>query len=283
MENYAALRDQHLQGRLLQLFERAGTNTLQLHLVGRHTHITIEPENIQTILATDQKKWNLTSQRKGGLHPLLGKGIFTTDGLEWQHSRRTLRPYFDRSQVRNFVSLEKHVSRLLAKIPRNGDTVDLSELFFRLTLDSATEMLFGESTDVVSEARGKRFAESFARAQADAAKRSQLGWLYNLMPQSRNAKRDTEFVQDFVDHYVEKGLSRYSQLKNGNRDVEDTQRPVVLEGLVRQTDDRVRIRSELLNILLAGRDTTASLLTNIWFILSKRPDLWRKLQEDVAT
>jgi cytochrome P450 len=35
--------------------------------------------------------------------------------------------------------------------------------------------------------------------------------------------------------------------------------------------------------LLAGRDTTASLLTNVWFILAKRPDIWKRLQAEIAT
>lgn len=56
-----------------------------------------------------------------------------------------------------------------------------------------------------------------------------------------------------------------------------------IDELVRQTDDRIRIRSELLNILLAGRDTTASLLSNVWWTLSKRPDVWAKLREDIDT
>lgn len=42
------------------------------------------------------------------------------------------------------------------------------------------------------------------------------------------------------------------------------------------------MRSELLHILLAGRDTTASLLSNVWFELSKRPDIWARLSEEVS-
>ena len=43
----------------------------------------------------------------------------------------------------------------------------------------------------------------------------------------------------------------------------------------------MRIRSELLNILLAGRDTTASLLTNLWWVLARRPDVFDCLQTEV--
>ena len=60
-----------------------------------------------------------------------------------------------------------------------------------------------------------------------------------------------------------------------------TSRYVFLHELVSQTADKVKIRSELLNILLAGRDTTASLLSNVWFELSKRPAIWSRLQHEV--
>ena len=60
-----------------------------------------------------------------------------------------------------------------------------------------------------------------------------------------------------------------------------TSRYVFLHELVSQTSDKIKIRSELLNILLAGRDTTASLLSNVWFELSKRPDVWTRLRREV--
>lgn len=60
-----------------------------------------------------------------------------------------------------------------------------------------------------------------------------------------------------------------------------TSRYVFLHELVSQTSDTVKIRSELLNILLAGRDTTASLLSNVWFELSNRPDVWSRLRREV--
>ena len=44
-----------------------------------------------------------------------------------------------------------------------------------------------------------------------------------------------------------------------------------------------RIREELINILLAGRDTTASLLSNMFFELARRPEIFAKLREEVAT
>lgn len=48
-----------------------------------------------------------------------------------------LRPNFVRSQVGDVLTFEKHVSQLIATI-KESPTVDLSELFFRLTMDSST-------------------------------------------------------------------------------------------------------------------------------------------------
>jgi len=79
---------------------------------------------------------------------------------------------------------------------------------------------------------------------------------------------------------VVKALARRDQLLSEKT---DSTRYIFLDELVRQSTDRVKIRSELLHILLAGRDTTASLLSNVWWILSRRPDIWSALRADVAS
>ena len=211
------------------------------------------------------------------------KGIFTTDGAPWQHSREMLRPNFVRSQVGDLPTFENHVQHLVAAVPRNGTTVDLSELFFRLTMDSATEFLFGESTESLTKGSSEGFSESFTRGQDYIANMSRWGWWAKFFPANEQWTSDQKFVHDFVDYYVDKNLAKRSELLTEKPNSDRSGRYVFIDELVRQTTDRIQIRSELLNILLAGRDTTASLLTNVWFILSKRPDIWRKLQADVET
>lgn len=75
-----------------------------------------------------------------------------------------LRPNFVRSQVGDVQTFEKHVSRLIATIVP-GQEVDLSERFFRLTIDSATEFLFGESTDSLIKDGNDGFSEAFTQSQ----------------------------------------------------------------------------------------------------------------------
>ena len=48
---------------------------------------TNEPENIKTILATDFNTFDLGHRRKKLMGPIVGPGIFSTDGQAWRHSR----------------------------------------------------------------------------------------------------------------------------------------------------------------------------------------------------
>ena len=150
-------------------------------------------------------------------------------------------------------------------------------------MDSATEFLFGESTESLTKGSSAGFAESFTRGQDFIANMSRWGAWAKLFPANTQFKHDQKFVHDFVDYYVYKGLAKRDQLLTEKSNSEKPGRYVFIDELVRQTTDPIQIRSELLNILLAGRDTTASLLTNVWFVLSKRPDLWSKLQAEIAT
>ena len=259
---------------------------------GNNTHVkiiftdlmqTLEPENLKTIMALDFKKWGLGNRRKGTFVPLLGHGIFTTDGAAWHNSRELLRPNFVRSQVGDLATYEIHVDQLIKAIPKDGSTIDLQEMFFMLTMDSATEFLFGESTNCLAPHPSPdnfEFAKAFTRSQeaiADSFRTGKLAqWLRGF-----ETKKDRMYCQEFVDKFVRKGLDYRRRLDLGKTEDKADDRYVFLYELVKRTTDPVQLRAELMNILLAGRDTTASLLSDTWFVLARRPDTWAKLGEEV--
>lgn len=115
-------------------FEFMNARTFTFKSLGKQITTTIEPENIKTMQALDFKKWALPTGRIRFFTPLLGVGIFTSNGASWQHSREMLRPNFVRAQVGDLDMLNVHVSHLIDAIPRDGSMIDLQSLFFRLTL-----------------------------------------------------------------------------------------------------------------------------------------------------
>ena len=283
--NRAALQEHRLLESVQRRFARS-QNTIHFKTLAVDIINTIEPENLKAVMATQFKDFHLPDRRKSAFVPLLGYGIFTTDGHAWQQSRDLLRPNFVRSQVGDMDAFETHVAQLINRIPRDGATVDLQELFLQLTMDSATEFLFGESTGILLGKTdiGARFAEVFNRSQEEAATSLRNGTIHRMF-RTKQFGDDCKTVHAFVDRYVEKGLAYRRSLEASEKKEEKEEPPgryVFLHELVKATSDPLRIRSELLNVLLAGRDTTAGLLSNVFFLLAKRPDVWSKLRKDVG-
>ncbi len=66
-------------------FEEVG-DTFSVVSMGRKLWITREPENVKAVLATNFKDFGI-GRRFRSMGALLGQGIFTSDGILWEHSR----------------------------------------------------------------------------------------------------------------------------------------------------------------------------------------------------
>lgn len=79
-----ATREQILQNDELVLYEELGRHpTWNQNILGNWHHVTADPKNVQAILATKFKDFELGPFRRNLFGPVIGKGIFTTDGQEW--------------------------------------------------------------------------------------------------------------------------------------------------------------------------------------------------------
>ncbi|MCJ1316155.1 hypothetical protein MMC15_001475 [Xylographa vitiligo] len=292
IESYQCLKARTLLETEQKRFATVGVNTFRMQILRESVVMTLEPDNLKTILSLDFKSWSIGPARKRSLTLFLGEGIFTTEGAAWERSRNMLRPAFVRSQIGDLAGLETHVAHLVQAIPRDGSTVDLQPLFFRFTLDTASEFLFGESVNSlapeIETASRSGFEKSWDYCMDALGGEGQLGLGLVFLPywMDGQLQRSIKYINNWIDGLVEKGLNEIAAQnddKNPSSSSSSSSRYVLLHELAAQTTDKVKIRSELLNTLLAGRDTTASLLSNIWFTLSQRPDIYARLREEVDT
>ena len=284
---------------LVSRFERMNKRDYRYSVLGAaSTFVTAEPKNIQALLATQFKDFSLGDIRKANFFPLLGHGIFTLDGEGWDRSRAMMRPQFSRDQVSDLDLEENHIQNMMQALPVDSSSgwtapVDLQVLFFRLTLDSACEFLFGESvgsqlanipgsTSASSTSSAiheeKDFAKAFDTSQAYIATRLRLAglhWLYDTREFRRNCKDTHKFIDYFVNLALNKELKE-KELEKGTKGSQE--KYVFLDALVAQTRDPIELRYQLLNILLAGRDTTASLLGWIFYTLVRNPHHYNQLR-----
>jgi cytochrome P450 len=268
----------------------AGAITYKYSTLGSTNIFTADEKNVQAILATQFPDYDLGPLRRGNFMPLLGNGIFTQDGKPWEHSRAMMRPQFARELVSDLELEECHVQNLMrAIVAKSGDgwtdEVDLQVLFFRLTLDSATEFLFGKSVDsqlsalpsADSGAEENTFAYAFDKAQAVLATRARFQTLYSLYNPAifRQCCKD---CHAFIDQFVRLALSKDQREKELEKGTGGKAKYVFLEALAQQTRDPIELRSQLLHTLLAGRDTTASLLGWLFYCLARDTVRYTKLR-----
>lgn len=235
-------------------------------LFGQRITDTIDPQNLQALLATNFKDFGTGERRSKQFGALLGYNIFTSDGEFWAHSRAMFRPLFNREQINDLEETDRAAKILIDVLPQGRDgwteEVDLMGYFYRFTLDTATAFLVGHTTDsqlafagrLVNEkgsvndmAADQEFVQSFTVAQEWLSWRIRLQGLYWLV-QSRKWWKATANVRSFVNQYVRMALDQQAQEERLGKPIDDGKKYNLLRELARECRDPIELRDQLLGV-----------------------------------
>ncbi|KUJ13716.1 cytochrome P450 [Mollisia scopiformis] len=249
--------------------------TFEVKLLGRVGYFTLDPQNLEAILSTNFEDWGLGSRREG-LYPMIGEGIFTQDGHQWKHSRELLRRQFVRIQYQDVKVFETPINSLLAALSSQTGVIDLQPEFFRFTLATTTSLIFGEPFAGLTPKDHEVFEENFDYCALIGAMRLRLAnfcWLYN----PSKFKQACAEVKKYATYYVNHALK--DQEENGEEEAAD-RHPFILD-LYKELRDPILVRDQLMNVLIAGRDTTACLMSWTFYLLVRHPTSLERLQQEI--
>ena len=250
------------------------SKTVALNLAGQRWIFTADPENTKAVLATQFQDFGKGKDFHEDWKPFLGDSIFTTDGQQWHNSRQLIRPQFVKNRVADLEIFEKHVDRLMQKVGGHGEDVDIADLFYRFTLDSATDFLLGKSVDSLNNPQAE-FGLAFAEVQRVQNLISRVGKLSPLIPKG-TYWASLKVINAFVEPFIEQALRlNVAELK------EKTNQSFLHALAATGTRDRDAIRDQVIAILLAGRDTTAGALSFTFKELSAQPGIVGKLRREI--
>lgn len=256
-------------------------NTFSFWILGSPVIATCEPENAQTILSSAQGEFESGRRRREALEPIIGKGVFAVDGSDWRHARGLIRPALAKKHIQDFAMMERHFEALLKAISSVGPQVDLQNLFFKLTMDTATEMLTGTSIDslLANDTDVNEFMCHWENATSYIKFLTFTGPLGRWIPIPRVMK-----AKKYLLNYLNSLISqRQKHNEKGGRQESEDRGYVFLDALSEQVQDTKFIRDQTLSALAGGRDTTASLLSNLFFVLAHRTDVWLKLRNEASS
>ncbi|KAG2142981.1 cytochrome P450 [Suillus clintonianus] len=295
--------NEYLGRPMLDEIEELGP-TVNFRLFWEDDILTTEPQHIKAILATDFDNYVKGAKFRRAADSVLGTGVFNSDGETWKLHRTMTRPFFTHDRISHFDIFDRHADHAIAlakKRFRVGLAIDFQDLISRFTLDSASEFLFGhcigslsaelpfpcnttESTNSTQENNAAAaFADAFSRAQQAICRRIIIGPTWPLTEiLADSTTQHMKVVNEFLDPILEDALQKHSTAANLDTN-ENADDQTLVDHLVNLTSDFKIIKDEALNILIAGRDTTASTLTSAIYLLAMHPEILTRLREEIIS
>ena len=162
----ATLQCKNLE-RWTDIFHEAGNSyTAETRILNQRLVLTADPENVKAVLATQFGDYGKGKSFHDEWKEFLGDSIFATDGEKWQKSRQLIRPQFIKDRISDLHCFETHVQTMFRCMAKggaldgeddpvdvnsgDGRVLDISDIFFRYTLDVATDFLLGKDVKSMS-------------------------------------------------------------------------------------------------------------------------------------
>ncbi|KAG8736136.1 hypothetical protein FRC10_009658 [Ceratobasidium sp. 414] len=270
--------------------------TFNMRILWDDQIVTLDHDVLKFVLATGFTHFGKGIKQQARLESFLGDGIFNRDGELWKFHRAMTRPFFARERISDFDLYDRYTQKLLGRVTEHADRGA------RLTMDAAGEFLF--STADINSLDGKLpvaghakigprgtavetsygdFVRAFDEVQVLIPVRGRMGqYIWPLVEMKEDkAKRYRNVIDQWVQPLLDSAFTRRKQWILDGGDEKSPAGDTFLDDLVSSTNDRTLIADELVNILLAARDTTASLLTFTTYLLTQHPNVFSKLRAEV--
>jgi cytochrome P450 len=227
--------------------------TVRILPKGRPLVLFTRPEHAKEIFAGDPAVFH-AGKGNAILGPIMGEhSLLLQDGAEHKRARTLLMPAFNGHALRGYRDLVTEVARAEVATWRAGETFRALDRMNRLTLEVILRVVFG----VADESRLAQLRPRVNRT-VDVGPSVLLGWGYPFLQRFGRWRRT-------VDNAYELDRLMLAEIRERRTAPDLAERSDVLSQLIRVDDagdtlDDEELRDQLVTLLLAGHETTASAL-----------------------
>ncbi len=238
-------------------------------------YVLNHPDVIHDVLVTNADKYHKSSVTKNVLEPVLGNGIFTSDGEFWRRQRKLVQPSFHTKRIGAYADIITSYAERMLDTWQPGARLAVDDEMTHLTMRIISKTLFdaevASDVDLIGEAISIVLKNTDDRFNQVPTIPYWVPNRINRQLRANIAKLDT-LIQRFIDERRTSGEDKGDLLSMLLAAQDD-------DGSV-MTDKQVR--DEALTLFGAGHETTAVALTWTWYLLSQHPDVEAKLHEELA-
>jgi len=250
--------------RMIELFARHGdTYRVFVPQRGSYTYVIHHPDDVKRVLVSNHKNYT-----KGvGLDRvriLLGKGIMTSEGELWKRQRYMMQPFFHRRVITEFASLigaanERFIARWEALAAR-GELINLTDEMSELTLEIVLRSIFSSDLDRLSAQPG---GNPFEVVTKESGRNLQFAYKFRSL---------TKLVAELIARRRAEGREHFDYLG------------MLMQARDKDSGDAMPERElidEVMTLIVAGHETTASGLNWTWYLLSQHPQVLARLHAEI--
>ena len=252
--------------------------TVRYLVFGEGVYVS-DPEEIRKLLTGDQSDL-LAGEANAFLTPVLGRhSVLVLDGPEHLRQRKLLLPPFQGSAVTSFRAVIREVAEAEVSSWREGAEFPLRERMRALTFEVICRAVFG----VTEPVRVERLRTALL-ATIDVG-----GGIGPFLPEA--LRRDLGPLSPwgrFQRRLAASDALIYEEIERRRREPDLEQRTDVLSLLMRARDEQgeamsdAELRDELMTMLAAGHETTATGLAWAFDLLMHNPAVLARLRDELA-
>ena len=254
-----------------------------------HFVVTTDPRVVQHILSSNFDNYIKGPDWHRRFKDLLGDGIFNVDGKLWYLHRKLSSRMFSTGNFRDnmlkvFLRHGETVVGTLDGAAASGAPLDLQDLFLRFTLDSIGDIAFGEDVGSLTQ-RDVPFATAFDFCQHVTNERFLLPFwevVEPLLPRGRQMRANLKILDEYTFALLARRRATHAEggeAAGGPRDL--LSHFIGREDAEGQPFDDRMLRDIVMNFIIAGRDTTAQLLSWTFYLLTQHPEVEARLLAEV--
>lgn len=258
-------------GTTSQIVEQCG-NIAFLPSIG--SYIISDAEFIEEMLTINERAFSKSAETMDKISPAIGRGLSTLIGDEWKRQRRLANPAFNKRSVASFVELfHECIDEMFDAWDRAGATeVDITKEMKKLTLRIVIKCLF--STDIAG------FSDEVTMA-LEVLQEFSILKLWSPASIDRLQQEEYEQAKTNIDSIIYGIIAaRRADPSQERQDLLAMYMAAYYEDTGKGMSDE-QLRHEVMNLFLAGHETTANGVAFAFYLLAKHPPEQQKIMAEV--
>lgn len=263
-----------------RVWREAGDVVKMRAILGFEWYLIVNPAGAERVLQSNQANYRKPKLFTKSLGLIAGNGLVTSEGDFWRRQRRLAQPAFHRQRLAMLAeTMVRATEQMLAKWERDfaqtEKAFDISAEMTDLTVQIAAETLF--SADISDDS--ERFSEALKVALEHVSYRMRYPF---ALPEFVPTKRNRKFLhaRRVLDEIVLK-IIRERRLNEADRGDLLSMLMLARDEETCETMSDAQLKDEVMTLLIAGHETTASGLAWAWYLLAKNETARRKLKAEL--